>query len=179
MRQEASYIADEFEIIGRQIMAQCEDLPEYILHWPPPFPEGCSLFTLALEAITLIEEWIMIPIGGTSFSTFPCSKKSSMDTFIHLHAGYEQWIQEVHRLLDILPNSLLDCYIEYGSLPEKRRGASKNETLSIRSCLLHALVQLGTLAGEMQILHQLFVDGKRTLEELTEYIHMDEFTQRI
>jgi hypothetical protein len=164
MQQEASYIADEFEMIGRQIMTQCEDLPEYILHWSPPLPQGRSLFESALEAITIIEEWIMIPVGGVPFSTFSCSKKSSIDTFTYLQAGYEQWMQEVRKLLDVLPNSLLDCYVEHSQLSEKRR-ADKNNAITIRSLLLHALVQLGIIAGKMQLLHHFFEDGERIVQE--------------
>jgi hypothetical protein len=177
MQQEGKYIADELEVLGRQILAQCEALPEYILHWPPPLPAGRSLFMLALEAITIIEESIMIPIGGAPFSTPLCSKKSSMDTLVHLQASYEQWIQEVHRFLDILPDSLLDCYVERQALPDLKRNSGKQNTVLIRSCLFHALVEISVIVGRMQTIRQLFLDGERMLEELTERVCSDELMQ--
>jgi hypothetical protein len=176
MQQEAKYIANELEVMGQQILAQCESLPEYILHWPPPFPAGCSLFTLALEAITMIEEYVLLPVGGTHFSTPPCSNKSSIETLVHLRAGYEQWMQEVHRHLDILPDSLLDCYVKCRTFPRDRREVGNDNAVLIRSCLLHALVEISVIAGRMQTIRQLFMDGERTLEELTEHIYADEFT---
>ncbi len=179
MQQEAKYIADELEAIGHQILAQCEGLPEYILHWPPPFPAGCSLFTLAQEAITIIEEQVLLPVGGTVFSSLPCSKKSSMEALAHLQAGYEQWTQEVHRLLDILPDSLLDCYVEQQATSGGKMEIGKNTSVLIRSCLFHALVEISVIAGRMQTLRQIFIDGERMLEELTEHIHADEFMRSV
>ena len=170
MQPEVHYIASELEALGRQILAQCEEFPEYILHWPPPFPQGCSLFSLALEAITIIEEWILVPISGMKFSDMPCSRKSSIETFIHLHAAYEQWIQEVHTLVDTLPSSMLDCAVPRPFLFDHKQNDGEDTTLCIRFCLLHALVEISIILGKMQTLRHLLFDGERMLVELTEQI---------
>ena len=173
MQHEAHYIANELDVLSQQILAQCEEFPEFILHWPPPIPGGHSLFTLALEAITLVEEWILIPVSGVQFSALPCSKKSSIETLSHLRVAYKQWSQEVHKLLDLLPSSLLDCSVEIHPAISQRKDANQGETICIRSCLFHALVEVSMITGKMQILRQLFIDGERMLTELPENIYMD------
>lgn len=174
MQQEAHAIADELEELGHQILALCEEFPEDILHWPPPFPEGRSLFSLALQAITFVEEWILVPMTGAPFSEMLCSKRSSIETFNHLRAAYKQWIQEVHKLLDTFPSSLLDCYVTHHPLADLTKSDGKSNTPCICSCLFHALVEIGTIVGKMQTIRQLLIDGERILVELTEQMDLDE-----
>lgn len=165
MLTEAEQIAVMLEQIGRRALACCEELPEESLHWPPPLPATPSLFTLATLIIKEIDTWVLIPIGGKVAADTQEVQIPSSSTYSKLSMQYKDWVENVQKLLSILPNSFLDLYVENDAL-QRDDLKTHGTRLTIRACVLTALEQSAILLGRMQGLRELLCDGERLLQEV-------------
>jgi hypothetical protein len=160
---EAQQWARELESLGRDVLAQCEDCPEF-LHWSPQFSDVSSLCTLATQLIHEVEWWVLVQIGERRLIEDQDSHYPFQSTLADLRACYEEWIREVHTLLDPLPDAFLDLYV--GS----RFGAStskiKTEVPTVRTCLFRAMERCAVLLGRIEIIHQLMPDHAPPPQEL-------------
>ncbi|GCE30994.1 hypothetical protein KDA_64780 [Dictyobacter alpinus] len=145
---EAAQFAKILEKIGRRILICCENLPDDLLQWSPPFSEGSSPMALAIELTKDIEQWVLIPIGGKKTVTLPPADPRPIHSFIALSACYGQCIKDMHTILDPLPDSFMNLFIEPKAVPEKARGKHRP---TVRTCLLTAVEHAAYYQGKIEL----------------------------
>ena len=162
---EARQFAAAFDRIGREVLAELEGIPNEILHWPLPIPQGCSLFALANQLLKESEFWVLEVVGGQSLSGYEQSERRIRATFSDLVVCYNQWLAAVHAVLDELPDEMMNVFIV---LPTAYRQTFGGGPTTVRDCLLHALEQSALQVGHIQFMCRLFTDGERVLQEVVE-----------
>lgn len=150
---EAQQWAQELELLGRHALDQCEHCSEGFLQWSPPYPDLSSLCTLATELAHEIEWWILVQIGERRLPEDQVSRYPFESTFADLRARYEEWIREVHTLLDPLPDAFLDLYV--GSRFGASTSRTKAEIPTVRTCLFKAMEHCAVLLGRIEVTQQL------------------------
>ena len=162
---EAEEYANVFERLGREVLTSMDGLPESALHWTLPLPQGASLFT---HATRLVEEnafWVLEVIGGRPPVCDQSSQIGSEGTFTNLNTRYTRWFKTLHTVLDNLPDAILDLFVDVPSSYQSLFGTKKT---TVRVCLLYAVQQSAVHLGHIQLIRQLFADGERVLNEVTE-----------
>jgi hypothetical protein len=160
---QATQFAAAFDRLGRQMLAQLESLPEETWHRPPPIPHRDSLFTLASRFLEESEYWVLIVIGGRDMAGEHSSQATSPSTRATLLQRHERWLTEMHRLLDHLPDAIMNLFVE---VPSPHREMPVSEPFTVRECLLYALEQSGLLVGQIEYLGQILAASERNLHEV-------------
>jgi hypothetical protein len=158
MKSEAQQWACQLESLGRHVLALCEHCPEDLLHWSPPYLGLSSLYTLATQLTQEIECWVLVPVGERRLAQNQDSWYPSRSTLADLTTSYEEWIQEIHQILDTLPNAFFDLYI--GSRFGTSTGKTEAKVPTVRMCLFKAFERCAVLLGHMEVTRQL-APGKK------------------
>jgi hypothetical protein len=158
MPSEAQQWACQLESLGRYALALCEHSTSDLLHWPPPYLGLSSLYTLATQLIQEIECWVLVPIGERRLAQGQDSWYPPQSTFADLTTSYEEWIQEVHQILDNLPDAFLGLYV--GSRFGTSTGRTEAKAPTVRMCLFKAMERCAVLLGHMEVTCQL-APGKK------------------
>ncbi len=163
-KNEAAYFADVIERLARDVLKQIADLPDPLLNQSVPIPETNTLFAIATHTVGMGEFWVLALTGGWPISRDRASEFHATGHKTDLIQRYEKWIQDVHTVLDALPDSRMDDLAEppreYSST-----GGLREHPLAIRECLLHVVEHTGTHLGHIQITRQLMLslqDGELT-----------------
>jgi hypothetical protein len=135
MQSEAQQWACQLESLGRHVLALCEHCSEDLLHWSSAYFDLSSLYSLDQNAGYLHQS-----------------------TFADLTTSYEGWIQEVHQILDNLPDSFLNLYV--GSRFGTSTGRIETKAPTVRMCLFKAIERCAVLLGHMEVTRQL-APGKK------------------
>jgi hypothetical protein len=162
---EAKQFAAAFDRIGRGVLAELEEMPNEILHWPFPMPRGHSVFELATQLVEESEFWVLEVVGGQSQCKYEQSERRVGATFSDLIMCYNQWLTAVHTVLDELPDEMMNVTIV---LPTAYRETFGGGSTTVRDCLLHTLEQSALQIGHIQFMCRLFTDGERALQEVVE-----------
>ena len=155
---QATQFAAAFDRLGQHMLAQLESLPEGIWYRSPPTPHGDSLFTLATRFLEESEYWVLIIIGGRDMVGEHSLEPTSPSTRATLLQRHEHWLTEMHRLLDNLPDAIMDLFVE---VPSPHRETFVTEPVTVRECLLHALERSSLLVGHIECLSQIFAASQR------------------
>jgi hypothetical protein len=158
MQSEAQQWACQLESLGRHVLALCEHCSEDLLHWSSAYFDLSSLYSLATQLIQEIECWVLIPIGERRLVQDQNTGYLHQSTFANLTASYEGWIQEVHQILDNLPDSFLNLYV--GSRFGTSTGRIETKAPTVRMCLFKAMERCAVLLGHMEVTRQL-APGKK------------------
>ncbi|GCF08761.1 hypothetical protein [Dictyobacter arantiisoli] len=147
---QAAQFAVTLEKIGNQALLECRALPDDLLNWSPAFSTSCTPMLLALELAQVIENWVLVPVGGRQPALMDhVTGCHSPATFPILSACYAEWIKSVHTILDSFPNALLDLLVEKQSLAQKLPSQARP---TVHTCLLTAVERSALHLGEIQIL---------------------------
>jgi hypothetical protein len=163
--KEARQFAAAFDRIGRRMLAELEEIPSTILHWPLPVPQGRSLFALATQLVEESEFWLLEVVGGRPLPVDEQSERRAGGKFSDLVVRYNQWLMAVHTVLDELPDEMMNVFVV---LPAAYRETFDGGPTTVRDCLLHVLGQSSLQVGHIQFMCRLFTDGERVLEEVVE-----------
>lgn len=158
MPSEAQQWACQLESLGRHALVLCEHCTSDLLHWSPPYLGLSSLYTLATQLIQEIECWVLVPIGERRLTQDQDSWYPPQCTFADLTTSYEEWIQEVHQILDTLPDAFFDLYI--GSRFGTSTGRPEAKAPTVRMCLFKAMERCAMLLGHMEVTRQLVPSKK-------------------
>ncbi len=155
MQNEAAQIASVIERIARDIVAKIENLPDEVLNRPMPVPDANTIYALATHTVGMGEFWVLALVGGRTIERNRAAEFRSQGAGPALLARYQQWIDDVHTVLDDLPASALD---EQAEPPAEFRitGGLGAETLTRRDCLLHVVEHSATHLGHIQLTCDLF-----------------------
>ncbi len=153
LRSEAQQWAAELESLGHQVVALCEHSPKGLLHWSPPHPGLSSLCALAIQLMQEIEWWVLVQIGERRLTRHLNSQYPYQSTSADLTACCKEWMQEVHALLDPLPDAFLDLYV--GSRFGDSTSRKQADVPKVRTCLFRAMERSAVLLGRMEVIHQL------------------------
>lgn len=162
---ETTQITMMLERIGWNALLQCEELPESVLHWPPPIPYTSSLFSLSAQILEGLEWWLLRPLGIQPTLDGQELSISSLQTFSDLRKCYAQCIKEVYTSVNALSDRDIQQYVE---APVPHPDGEHTSKIPVRMCLLFALERSAVLLGQIQLLRQFFDDGERVLHEITE-----------
>jgi uncharacterized damage-inducible protein DinB len=155
MPSEAAQIASVIERIARDIIAKIENLPDEVLNQPMPVPDANTIYALATHTVGMGEFWVLALVGGRTIVRNRAAEFRAQGSGRALVARYQQWIDDVHTVLDDLPASALD---ERAEPPVEFRmtGGLGEETLTRRDCLLHVVEHSATHLGHIQLTCDLF-----------------------
>jgi len=155
MQSEAAQIASVIERIARDIVAKIENLPDEVLNRPMPVPDANTIYALATHTVGMGEFWVLALVGGRTIARNRAAEFRAQGSGPALLVRYQQWIDDVHTVLDDLPASALD---EQAEPPAEFRmtGGLGAETLTRRDCLLHVVEHSATHLGHIQLTCDLF-----------------------
>jgi hypothetical protein len=162
MSSQAAQFASTFDRLGRRMLAQLESLPEGLWDWAPPILHHDSLLTLATRLLEESEYWVLVTIGGQEMGGVH-SLEASLDARATLLRRYERWGTEMHRVLDPLPDAIMNLFVP---APPSYRETFGAESITVRACLLYALEQSGLLVGRIECIGQVLTEGERLLHEV-------------
>jgi hypothetical protein len=144
--------AQAIERVARDALAQLSGLSDEALNQPASIPETNSLYALATHLAGAGAFWSV---------TLPAERPSNRDrtsefiatgTFADLAARYDQWLADLHAVLDPLPDNALSRVIE---TPVSRDWLPANQSLTVADCVLHALEHSALHLGHIQLTVQL------------------------
>jgi hypothetical protein len=177
MKSEAQQWACELESLGREVLAHCEGCSQDLLHWSPPYLGYSSVCTLATQLGQEIEHWVLVQIGERRLTWPKGSEDPSESTYADLRACYQEWIQQIHLLLDPLPDAFLDLYVgsRFGISASKRT----SKVYTVRMCLFHAIQECAILLGRIEVICQLASDHMPLDQEAKTEIGEEQTRQKV
>ncbi len=148
----AAQIATLLEHIGHDAMAQLEDITQEDLNLPLTLPESNTLFVLATHLVSAGEFWVLVLVGQRDI---PRDRQAEFQASGHaqdLLIRYKNWLQNVHEVLDTLPDEDLD---QPANPPAGYLSTSRRATSNKRDALLHAVEHSALHLGHIQLTRQL------------------------
>jgi len=155
MQTEANQIANVIERIAREIVAKIENLSDEVLNRPMPVPDANTIYALATHTVGMGEFWVLALVGGRTVERNRAAEFRAQGTGSELVARYQQWIEDIHTVLDALPASALDELAE-PPIEFRMTGGLGAEPLTRRDCLLHVVEHSATHLGHIQLTCDLF-----------------------
>ena len=149
MPSQATEFATTFDRLGRRMLAQLESLPQGLWDWVPPNVPSDSLLTLATLLLEESEYLVLVTIGGQKRGDEHMVAVSPPNVRATLLHRYERWVTQMHRLLDRLPDAIMNLLV---AVPAPYREMFGAESITVRACLLYALEQSGLLVGRIECL---------------------------
>ncbi|GHO86384.1 hypothetical protein [Dictyobacter formicarum] len=144
---EAAQFARTLANIGRRTLYSCEALPDDLLQWSPPFSDVGSPLAHAIDLARDIENWVLVPIGGRQPLLNQSLEIKPIRSLIALSTCYSQWIKSVHTILDNIPDSFMNLFVE--SRPLQGKSRSKHRP-TVHTCLLTAVEKSAYHLGRVE-----------------------------
>lgn len=154
MPNEAHHIAVVLDAIGRDVIKQLEGIPDELLNKPLDLPETNTLFALATHLVGAGEFWVLALAGGWQIARDRLAEFHATGTGANLLARYERWLENVHTMLDTLPDSAMEQPADPPAHFRPRRG---DQSFTVRDCLLHAVEHSALHQGHIQLTRQLLL----------------------
>lgn len=155
MSQAAQLYAQYIEKIARDALAQLDGLPDELLNWTIPMPEANTLYALATHLAGAGEFYSVTVPGNRPTNRIRAAEFRATGTFADLSRRYEQWIADVHAVLDTLPDEALDSVSKVSIARTNEAG----DPPTLRDCILHAIEHSALHLGHIQLTVQMFHDG--------------------
>ncbi len=111
MPSQATEFATTFDRLGRRMLAQLESLPQGLWDWVPPNVPSDSLLTLATLLLEESEYLVLVTIGGQKRGDEHMVAVSPPNVRATLLHRYERWVTQMHRLLDRLPDAIMNLLV--------------------------------------------------------------------
>lgn len=156
MSHEAKAIADYLERIARDIIVQLDGIPDEILNQPTPIPDTNTLFALATHTVGMGEFWVLALVGGQKIDRNRSLEFRASGKGADLIMRFTRWIDNLHQVLDTLPNSKLNEPAHPPAEFATSGGFQGDQPMSCRDCLLHVVEHTATHLGHIQMTRQLF-----------------------
>ena len=147
----ATQIARLLENIARNVMTQLEGISQEDLNRQLALPESNTLFALATHLVGAGEFWVLVLVGQRNVPRERQTEFSATGQVEDLLAHYERWIQDIHEVLDTLPDERLG---EPAEPPAGYHLTSMRERRDKRDALLHALEHCALHLGHIQLTRQ-------------------------
>ncbi len=154
MPNEAHAIAAVLDAIGRDVITQLEGIPDELLNKPLELPETNTLFALATHLVGAGEFWVLALAGGWKIERDRLAEFHATGTGADLLARYERWLENVHKVLDTLPDSAM---AQPADPPAHFRARMQERSFTVRDCLLHAVEHSALHQGHIQLTRQLLL----------------------
>jgi uncharacterized damage-inducible protein DinB len=152
MPNEGSHFASLLEYIGRETLQQLHSVPEALLNQPLVLPETNTLFALATHLVGAGEFWVLVMAGERTIARDRLAEFHATGTLAELTARYERWIADVHAVLDSLPDEAME---RVAHPPATFQPRARDQPMTIRDCLLHAVEHSALHQGHIQLTCQL------------------------
>ena len=154
MPHAAQLYAAYIEKIARDALAQLDGLPDELLNRTIPMSEANTLYALATHLAGAGEFYSVTVPGNRPTNRIRAAEFRATGTFADLSRRYEQWMADLHAVLDTLPDEALD---EVSKVPIARSNA--DDPPSVRDCILHAIEHSALHLGHIQLTVQMFRNG--------------------
>jgi uncharacterized damage-inducible protein DinB len=150
---EGPAFARVLERIARDVLAALEGLSDESLNRPVPLPDTMTLAALATHLVGAGEWWVLATAGNRHVERDRPAEFHATGAVAALAARYEQWIIDIHQVLDNLPAREMERVVE----PGEYRGTLGNQTMAVRDCLLHAVEHSANHLGHIQLTRQILL----------------------
>ncbi|HEY7124311.1 MAG TPA: DinB family protein [Ktedonobacterales bacterium] len=154
MANEALDIASVLDAIGRDVIKQLADIPDDLLNKPLDLPETNTLFALATHLVGAGEFWVLALAGGWHIERDRQAEFHATGQGADLLARYERWLENIHKVLDTLPDSAMGQHVDP---PATYRARMHDQSFTVRDCLLHALEHSALHQGHIQLTRQVLL----------------------
>lgn len=158
MSHEAAQLAIVIERIARDILAKLANLSDEQLNQPLPVPDASPIFAIATHAVGMGEFWVLTLIGNRPSNRNRAAEFQATGVGKPLIARYQQWIADVHALLDKLPEAAMQQVVE-PPLEFRSTGGLQDGPLTVRDCLYHVVEHTATHLGHIQLSADLLQAG--------------------
>jgi uncharacterized damage-inducible protein DinB len=154
MPNEATHIAVVLDAIGRDVLKQLAGIPDDLLNKPLDLPETNTLFALATHLVGAGEFWVLALAGGWHIERDRPAEFHATGKGTDLVARYERWLENIHQVLDTLPDSAMERQVDP---PAHFRTRMHDQSFTVRDCLLHAVEHSALHQGHIQLTRQLLL----------------------
>ncbi len=154
MANEALHIASVLDAIGRDVIQQLTGIPDDLLNKPLELPETNTLFALATHLVGAGEFWVLVLAGGWHIERDRLAEFHATGQGADLLARYQRWLENLHAVLDTLPDSAMGQHIEP---PATYRPHMRDQSFTVRDCLLHAIEHSALHQGHIQLTRQVLL----------------------
>ena len=158
MASEGVQLALVIERIGRDILAKIGELSDEQLNQPLPIPDANTIFAIATHAVGMGEFWVLTLIGNRPSNRKRAAEFQAVGEGKPLTTRYQQWIADVHALLDGLPDAAMARVVE-PPLEFRSTGGLQDGPLTVRDCLYHVVEHTATHLGHIQLSADLLQAG--------------------
>ena len=158
MSSEGAQLALVIERIGRDILAKLGELSDEQLNQPLPIPDANSIFAIATHAVGMGEFWVLTLIGNRPSKRNRAAEFQAVGEGNPLTDRYQQWLADVHALLDALPDADMARVVE-PPLEFRSTGGLQDGPLTVRDCLYHVVEHTATHLGHIQLSADLLQAG--------------------
>ena len=150
MSSEGAQLALVIERLGRDILAKIGELSDEQLNQPLPIPDANTVFAIATHAVGMGEFWVLTLIGNHPSHRNRAAEFRAVGEGSSLRLRYQQWIADVHALLDELPDAVMTRVVE-PPLEFRSTGGLQDGPLTVRDCLYHVVEHTATHLGHIQL----------------------------
>lgn len=158
MVQEAAQIAIVIERVAREIMDKLAALNDAQLNQPLPVPDANTVFAIATHAVGMGEFWVLTLVGDRPSNRNRAAEFRAVGESQALLDRYQQWLSNVHDLLDPLPDAAMTRVVE-PPLEFRSTGGLQDGPLTVRDCLYHVIEHTATHLGHIQLSADLLQAG--------------------
>lgn len=155
MGESVDRMATLIELLARDVLRELGGVPHELLNRPVEAPEANSLFAIATHLMASGRMWTLAVAGGRDIPRDRDSEFVATGTFEQLTAGYEQWIGDLHEVLDGMPDEELGRAT--GTKPY--RPDLGVDDMTVEHALLHCLDHMGIHLGHIQVTKQFLAGG--------------------
>lgn len=150
MLSEGAQLALVIERIGRDILAKLGELSDEQLNQPLPIADANTVFAIATHAVGMGEFWVLTLIGNRPSRRNRAAEFQAVGDGLPLRLRYQQWIADVHALLDELPDTAMGRVVE-PPVEFRSTGGLQDGPLTVRDCLYHVVEHTATHLGHIQL----------------------------
>ena len=158
MPHEAAQIAIVIERIAREIMGKLAELSDEQLNQPLPVPDANTVFAIATHAVGMGEFWVLTLVGNRPSNRNRAAEFHAVGAGQELIARYQQWLADLHALLDTLPEAAMTRVVE-PPFEFRSTGGLQAGPLTVRDCLYHVMEHTATHLGHIQLSADLLQAG--------------------
>lgn len=143
-------IAIVIERNANEIIEKLGQLTDEQLNRPLPVPDANSLFAIATHTVGMGEFWVLSLVGGRTVARNRPAEFQATGQGAALIARFQQWLQDIHAVLDPLPDAALHQQVQ----PPREysiTGGLDEGPLTVFDCLLHVVEHTATHLGHIQL----------------------------